>query len=100
MSIVLAAFLMLLGAGTRLVPHPPNFVPMGAISLYAGARLPRRWAFAVPLGAMLLSDIVLDWGHGRPFFTTWRVASYIAFTLLVGLGWLARDRNGVLERAG
>ena len=33
---------------------------MGAMALYAGARLPRRWAWLVPVAAMVLSDLVLD----------------------------------------
>lgn len=44
----------------RLVPHPPNFTPVGAIALFAGATMSRRWvAFALPLGVMVLSDLVL-----------------------------------------
>src|SRR6266704_780265 len=57
-----AVLLVLLGAFSRLLPHPPNFVALGAIGLYAGARLPRLWAWAVPIAAMLLSDLVLDPG--------------------------------------
>ncbi len=49
-----ALFLIAIGAIYRLVPHPWNLVPMGALSLYAGASLPaarpglypsRRWGF-------------------------------------------------------
>ena len=36
-----AVLLVLLGALSRLLPHPPNFVPLGALALYSGARLPR-----------------------------------------------------------
>jgi len=41
-----AILLVLLGALSRLIPHPPNFVALGALALYSGARLPRRWAWA------------------------------------------------------
>ena len=57
-------------AALRLVPHPPNFTPIGAMALFSGAYLGRRWlAFAAPLGAMLLSDLVLGFyrGHVRPY---------------------------------
>ena len=60
-----AVLLVLLGAFSRLIPHPPNFVALGALALYSGARLPKRLAIAVPLGAMALSDFVLDFGTGR-----------------------------------
>ena len=37
-----AVLLVLFGALSRLLPHPPNAVALGALALYAGARLPRR----------------------------------------------------------
>jgi len=81
-----AVLLVLLGALSRLVPHPPNFVAMGAIGLYAGARLPRRWAWAVPIAAMLFSDLVIDWGTGRRAITFVRIAVYGSFALMVFAG--------------
>lgn len=87
-----AVLLVLLGALSRLVPHPPNFVAMGAIGLYAGARLPRRWAWAIPIAAMLFSDLVIDWGTGRRAITPVRIAVYGSFLLMVFVGRrLARD---------
>jgi len=83
-----AVLLVLLGAFSRLIPHPPNFVAMGAIGLYAGARLPRRWAWVVPTAAMLFSDLVIDWGTGRRAITPVRIAVYGSFTLMVLAGRL------------
>ena len=53
-----------------------NAVPLMAIALYAGARLPRRWAIAVPLATMITSDIVLDWGTTRGLLDYDRLAVY------------------------
>jgi hypothetical protein len=66
-----------------------NLVPMGAFALYAGARLPRRWAWAVPLFAMVLSDLVLD--RGRDPFYAWstRLVVYGSFAAITLLGPLA-----------
>ncbi len=66
--------------------HTWNFVPMGAVALYAGARLPRRWAWLVPVAALVLSDIVLDYGRSRPLFelSRWTVYVTIAATSLLG----------------
>jgi len=63
-----------------------NFVPMGAVALYAGARLPRRWAWLVPVAALILSDIVLDYGMQRPFLylSRWTIYGTIAATTLLG----------------
>ena len=44
--------LIAVGAIYRLVPHPVNAVPMGALALFAGATLSRRWAWIVPVAAM------------------------------------------------
>lgn len=47
-----------LGALARLLPHPPNFTPVLALSLFAGATWQNpRWAWSLPLAAMLLSDV-------------------------------------------
>lgn len=52
--------LVAVAALTRLVPHPPNFVPLGAMALLSGALLGGgRIAYAVPLVAMLAGDLVL-----------------------------------------
>jgi hypothetical protein len=36
-----------------------NFTPVGALGLFAGARLRSRWAMVLPLAAMLASDLLL-----------------------------------------
>lgn len=102
MSIALAGLLILLGAVSRLIPHPDNFVMvgMGGLALYAGARLPRRWAFLVPLAAMFASDVVLDWGHGFAFFGLVRMTSYATLAFIGLAGGLARGRIGGLGRVG
>lgn len=53
--------LIVLSAATRLLPHPPNFVPVGAMALFGAAALPKRWLmFIVPMLAFYLSDVVLN----------------------------------------
>ncbi len=63
--------MVLLAALSRLLPHPPNFTPVGALALFAGAQFRNRWAaFLAPLAALLLSDTALQlltglgWGSG------------------------------------
>ena len=89
-----AVLLVLLGALSRLIPHPPNFVALGAVALYAGARLPRRLAWIVPLAAMALSDFLLDFGTGRAALTLVRAADYAAFAAIVLVGRAALARSG------
>jgi vitamin B12 transporter len=92
-----AVLLTLFGALSRLLPHPPNAVALGAVALYAGARLPRRLAYLVPLAAMALSDLFIDWGTGRPAFTPVRLAVYGSFALTVLAGRIAARRAGAVR---
>ena len=81
-------------AALRLVPHPPNFTPIGAMALFGAAHLGRKpLALAAPLGALLLSDAVLGFYSGM-----W--VQYVAVALIVALGWVALTRVTVLRVAG
>ncbi|TGL22330.1 hypothetical protein EHQ46_06340 [Leptospira yanagawae] len=45
---------------SRILPHPPNFTPVLAVSLFSGAYLAdRRIALVVPILAMFVSDLYL-----------------------------------------
>jgi hypothetical protein len=77
---------ILVAAALRLVPHPPNFTPIGAMALFSGAYLGRRIvAFAAPLGALLLSDLVLGFYHGQ-------ATVYFSVALIVMIGMVALSR--------
>ena len=81
-------------AALRLVPHPPNFTPVGAMALFSGAFLGRRaLAFVAPLAALLLSDVVLGFYAGM-------ATVYLATALAVLVGWTLSRRQGVLRIAG
>lgn len=43
----------------RLVPHLPNFSSIGATALFGGTYLKKRYAFILPLIAMIVSDYLL-----------------------------------------
>jgi hypothetical protein len=82
---------ILAAAVLRLVPHPPNFTPIGAIALFSGAYLGRRGlAFAAPLAALLLSDVVLGFYHGMAFV-------YASVALIVVIGWWVSSRRTALR---
>jgi hypothetical protein len=85
---------ILVAALFRLVPHPPNFTPIAAMALFSGAYLPRRaLAFAAPLAALLLSDLVLGFYPGIAF-----VYGSVALTVLIG--WAISARRSTLRIAG
>lgn len=80
-------------AALRLVPHPPNFAPVGALALFSGAYLGRRsLAFAAPIGAMLLSDAIIGFHSAMPFV-------YAGVAATVVLGQLALSNISALRVA-
>lgn len=81
---ILAA--ILLASALRLLPHPPNFTPIGAMALFAGALLGRRLlAFIAPMGALLLSDAILGFHSTMPYV-------YASVALVVLIGWAIAGR--------
>ncbi len=68
----------------RLIPHLPNFTPLAAMALLAGTYLKRKeLAFAVPMVAMLVSDVFLG-------FHQTMIAVYASFALVVIIGFYLR----------
>jgi hypothetical protein len=85
---------IVLAAAFRLVPHPPNFSPIGAMALFGGADFGRRaLAFAAPLGALFLSDLALGFHAGMPFV-------YASVALIVAIGWVVRTHVTAITVAG
>jgi hypothetical protein len=78
---------ILAAAALRLLPHPWNVTPIGAMALFGGATLGARpLAFAAPLAALFLSDLFIGFHKLMP-------AVYLAFALVVALGALIRRRR-------
>ena len=81
-------------AAMRLLPHPPNFTPVGALALFGGAHVDKnRWAFIIPLAAMLLSDAVIGFHNQMPIV-------YGSFALIVCMGFALRERKTLLPVTG
>ena len=52
---------ILIAAFSRLIPHPPNFAPIGGMALFGAAYFNRRiWSYFIPIVSMWLSDLVLN----------------------------------------
>jgi hypothetical protein len=73
--------LIILAALSRLVPHPPNFTPIGALGLFAGAYIAMRRYWLVPLAALLISDILIGFYHPATMLSV-----YLAFIICTVLG--------------
>lgn len=79
--------LIVLAVILRLLPHPANFAPIGAIALFGGVYLKRNQALWLPLAAMIISDFFI--GFHSVIFFTWG-----SFLLMALLGmWLRKRKN-------
>ncbi|MCH7534573.1 MAG: hypothetical protein IH948_02300 [Bacteroidetes bacterium] len=90
-NILIGLFIVLI-AFSRLLEHPWNFTPVAAMALFGGAYLLNKaWAYLLPLGALLLSDVAIEvayqtghFAHGGFYPGMYTV--YIGFALIVFLG--------------
>lgn len=94
-TLVLLIGMIVLAAAARLLPHWPNFTPIGAMALFGAAKLPHKWmAWVVPFVALYLSDVALNnifYGqYYEGFYLGFNVWVYVGFavSILMGLGLL------------
>ena len=77
----------------RLLFHPFNFTPVGAIALFAGCYFTdKRQAFLLPLIPLLVSDILLELIDGSGFYPD-MIFVYGSFALVTCIGFLLRGRE-------
>jgi hypothetical protein len=75
-------FAVVAGALRFLPHHWWNFTPIGALSIYSGARL-RLWqAFAISIGVMAVTDSVLWKLQDKPPFDPFVYGSFLVYVLL------------------
>ena len=92
--------LIVVSGFARLLPHPPNFTPVGAMSLFAGAKLPGWQAFLVPLLIMAVTDPLLSLIFGIPGYTRLSPFIYGSFMLNVLIGRTLLSRSSSPIRIG
>ena len=91
----LCFLLVILAAFTRLVPHPPNITPVGALGLFAGAYIVMRRFWLVPLLALLVSDIFIGFYHPITMFSV-----YLAFFICAMIGRVVLLEHRSMLRIG
>ena len=73
-SLIIAVLLIIIAALSRVVMYPHNFSPIIGMAIFGGAIIKdKRLAFALPLFAMFLSDVMFEafnittgfWGWGQ-----------------------------------
>lgn len=90
-------FLIILAVVARLIPHPANFTPIGGFALFAGAHFSPRFAWAVPLVALFLSDL-LFFGLYDPVSMAFTYSGFLAMTLIGH--WIIGDKPKLVGIAG
>ncbi len=96
---VVLVLMIVLAAIYRLLPHPWNLSPLGAIALFGGAYFGSiAAALFVPFVSLWISDLILNnviYGQYFPEFTlfydgfAWQYGSFVAITLI---GLLLKNR--------
>jgi hypothetical protein len=88
-----AVIMILLAAVLRIVPHPWNLTPIGAValfsgSMFSGSTLRARWiAFGLPLACLFAGDVFVG-------FHKLMLVVYASFAVSVALGrWLGENRS-------
>ncbi len=84
----LVAGIIIVAAALRIVPHPMNFAPIGALALFCGAYFSsKRAAVAVPLLSLVAGDLFTGF-HRLMFYV------YASFLVSVAIGfWLRRKKS-------
>jgi len=87
--VLLVAGIVLAAAALRVLPHPLNFAPIGALALFSGAYFSsRRTAIVVPLLSLVAGDIFIGFHRLIPYV-------YASFLVSVAIGFLLRGGKSV-----
>ena len=86
---IVVAFLIMLAAILRVLPHPWNFTPIGAMALFSGSLFQNRWAaFLLPLVSLFAGDLFVG-------FNKLTLIVYASFVVSVAIGrWMGENRTG------
>lgn len=76
------------------LPELPNFSPVAAVAFCGGLFLPGWIAWALPLGALVVSDVLLSLVLGFPLVGASQVLVWFSIAVVVGIGrWTASRRS-------
>ena len=93
MKLRFAIALVFAAALTRLLPHPDNFTPIGAMALFGAAYFSRQaLTLAIPFIALFISDLLLNNIIYKEYYSGFTLITsgwiYLAFGLMMLIGWL------------
>lgn len=77
-ELIFAISLVFAASLSRLIQHPLNFTPIGAIALFGGFYFDKKYSFMIPIASLLISDFFI--GFYNSFF--WVYGSFILMSLI------------------
>ncbi len=100
-AILIASVLIIVAAVSRVIMYPDNFSPIIGMAIFAGAVLKnKRLAFALPLLAMFLSDVLFEVFNIAPGFWGWgQLVGYGILALITVIAF-SMKKISVLKVAG
>ena len=66
----------------RIIPHPANITPIGALSVMSGILFRKHWAVTITLLGLVLSDIILGLLYHTMIFGLWSFFTYTGFACI------------------
>jgi hypothetical protein len=76
---------IVIAALMRLIPHPPNFLHITAIAIFAGIKFKNiKIAYIIPVSVMLISDLFIG-------FYSISIFVYLAFILIKTYSFIVKS---------
>ena len=95
----MAYLLIALAVVWRVFTHSqnilPNFAPLGAIALFGGVYLKKKWAVFIPLTAMAIGDYFIGY-----YSLAVMLSVYSSFALIAVIGFYLKKNKTLLRIAG
>ncbi len=96
LTLIVVAYRVILGmAGSAHFDWLHNFSPLAAVALCGAIYFPKRVAIALPLGALFVSDLLLNTWYREPLLEPRMAPQYLALGLICAMGWMLRGRPKV-----
>lgn len=81
-------FLISFGVILRILPHPPNFAPIGALALFSGTYLDKKLAWLIPLIPLWITDYFIGFYEIKLM-----LAVYGSFVIISLIGFWLRTQK-------
>jgi Zn-dependent protease with chaperone function len=87
LKISFGLLIVVIGIILRLLPHPPNFTPIGGLALFSFVYLSKR-SFLLPIIILLISDLLIGY-----YSLSLMVAVYASFLLCSFIGLFIKKKK-------